>query len=362
MKPINIQAAVCRKQGELLGIEQLQLSPPDDDEVRVKIDACSICHSDITQIKGNWVSSGKPFVVGHEAAGTVIDKGKNVDKIAVNDSVVVTLIRSCGHCPACKEQHPVCCDALDSSPSPLSTMDGEVIEQGFRTAAFATHCVVHHSQVVAIPHTIPKASAALLGCSVLTGHGAVVNVADIPKGANVAIVGTGGLGLNAIQAAVQRNAKKIIAIDIIDAKLTTAKQLGATAVINSRRQDPVKAVLQLCESGLDYVFVTAGNREMFSKSLEMIHKYGTSVIVGMPADDDKVFSIDSHSLTTGRKLLGCKMGDTIIDRDIPMLIEQYQNGSLKLDELITHCYPLEQINIAIDEVVAGNALRNIIRF
>ena len=362
MTPITIQAAVCRTQGKALAIENLQLAPPSNDEVRIKLAACSICHSDIAQINGSWAGSGNPFVMGHEAAGTIMDIGNEVTNFAIGDSVVVTLIRSCGNCSVCNAGHPTGCTELDDRLSPLSTEQGEVVEQGFRCGAFATHCVVQQSQIVKIPPSVSMASAALLGCAVLTGFGAVVNVADIPLNSKVAVIGNGGLGLNAIQAAVLRKANMIVAIDIFDEKLEAASAFGATATINSRQIDPFEALQELCAEGLDYVFVTAGNKEMFSKSLDMVNKYGTSVIVGMPADKDKEFEVDSHTLTSGRKILGCKMGDTIIERDIPMLIDLYEKEQLKLDELITSRYPLSQINEAIDEVLAGKALRNVIEY
>jgi S-(hydroxymethyl)glutathione dehydrogenase/alcohol dehydrogenase len=361
---INIKAAVCYERGQPMVVEELILAHPEKDEVRVNLKAAAICHSDISNLRGDWAGGITPTVAGHEAAGIVEAIGEDVICIAVGDHVVVTLVRSCGQCDACNAGHTVCCSgetALDRE-SRLSKASGESVEQGLRTAAFAEATVVHQSQVVKIADDISFVSAALLGCGVITGFCSVTKIAKVELGANVVVVGCGGLGLNAVQGAALSDAKIIIAVDIVERKLSLARDLGATHTINARAVDPVSKVAELCGDGADYVFVTTAQSTSFSQSIDMLNKYGSSVILGMPPDDDKSFAIDSHALTTGRKVLGSKLGDTCIREDIPRLADLYQQGKLKLDEIVSKTYSLAEINAAIADAECGEALRNVIVF
>jgi len=361
---INILAAVCYERGEPLVVENLNLEDPQEEEVRVRLKAAAICHSDIANLRGHWAGGVTPTVAGHEAAGIVDSVGQSVDSIAVGDHVVVTLVRSCGQCKACTAGHTVCCTgtmALDSE-SRLTNEAGQSVEQGLGTAAFAQACVVHQSQVVRIANDVPFTSAALLGCGVLTGFCSVTNIAKIEAGSTAVVIGTGGLGLNAIQGAALSGASTVIAVDVVDSKLAVAKELGATHVINARNDDPVGKVREICGDGADYVFVTAARSESFTQSIDMLTKFGSTVILGMPPDEDKNFMVDSHALTTGRKILGSKLGDTCIKVDIPRFVELYQEGKLKLDEIISSTYSLNDINEAIAASESGEALRNVIVF
>ncbi len=364
MNTSTIQAAVCNEYGAPLTIEDLILAEPREGEVRVRLKAAAICHSDISNLRGEWAGGSTPTVAGHEAAGVVESTGDGVDSPSVGDHVVVTLVRSCGQCDACKAGHTVCCSGtfdLDSE-SRLRNSAGQGVEQGLRTAAFAEACVVHRSQLVHIPNDVAFVSAALLGCGVITGFCSVTNLANIESDSKVVVIGAGGLGLNSIQGARLRGASLIIAVDVFDNKLQAAREFGATHTINALNQDAVAEVESICPGGADYVFVTAGRSEAFSQSIDMLHKFGTSVILGMPPDDDRMFSVDSHVLTTGRRVLGSKLGDTCIEKDIPKLIGLYQSGQLKLDELVSNAYPLSDINQAIESVERGEALRNVIVF
>ncbi len=364
MNTYTMQGAVCNEFGARLVIENLYLDDPQEGEVRVRLKATAICHSDISNLRGEWAGGSVPTVAGHEAAGIVESTGGAVDSVAVGDNVVVTLVRSCGQCDACNAGHTVCCTgttALDSE-SRLRNSAGRIVEQGLRTAAFAQACVVHHSQLVRIPDEISFVSAALLGCGVITGFCSVTNVAEIENGSTVVVIGAGGLGLNTIQGAALSGASVIIAVDVLDNKLQAASEFGATHTINALHKNAVTEVTSICNGGVDYVFVTAGRSDAFSQSIDMLHKYGTSVILGMPPDDDRMFSVDSHLLTTGRKVIGSKLGDTCIKDDIPNLINLYQKGKLKLDELVSNTYPLNDINRAIETAERGEALRNVIVF
>ena len=213
-----------------------------------------------------------------------------------------------------------------------------------------------------MPNDASFVSAALLGCGVITGFCSVTDVANIESDSKVVVIGAGGLGLNSIQGARLRGASLIIAVDVFDNKLQAAREFVASHTINALNEDAVAEVESIRPGGADYVFVTAGRSNAFSQSIDMFHKFSTSVILGMPPDDDRMFSVDSHVLTTGRKVLGSKLGDTCIEKDIPNMIGLYRKGQLKLDELVNNTYPLSDINQAIESVDRGEALRNVIVF
>jgi Zn-dependent alcohol dehydrogenase len=235
--------------------------------------------------------------------------------------------------------------------------------QGLRTAAFADYVVVEQSQVVRIPDFMPFDRACLLACGVVTGVGAVMNTVQVPVGSSVVVIGTGGVGLNTVQGAALAGAAKIIAVDVLDNKLQAARQFGATHTVNARREDAVAAVLSLTEGrGADYAFVVVGNSQAITQGSQMTRKGGVTVIVGMPPNQDALFTLNADHLTEGRAIVGSLVGSTRLSVDIPRLIELYQQGRLKLAELITRRYPLEEINEAIASMARGEALRNVIMF
>lgn len=359
-----MKAAVCYEFGKPLVVEEVQLDPPQAGEVRAKIAACAICHSDVHWIRGEWGGEA-PSVAGHEAAGIITEVGPGVTRVKVGDPVVITLIRSCGHCFYCTIGRPYNCEgnfALNSETR-LHTLDGKPIAQAIRVGSFAEAVVVDQSQVVKVPESLPLDQASLLACGVITGLGAVVNTAEVETGSSVVVIGTGGVGLNSIQGAVLSGASKIIAIDLLDHKLEAARKFGATHTINARNDDVLAIVLSLTENrGVDYAFVTVGSSRAIVQASNLIRKGGTTVIVGMPSNSDAEVPLNSHTLTTGRNLMGSNMGSTRPSVDIPHLVELYQQGRLKLDELITKRYPLEEINEAIESMERGEALRNVIVF
>ncbi|MGB5707150.1 MAG: zinc-binding dehydrogenase, partial [Arenicellales bacterium] len=248
--------------------------------------------------------------------------------------------------------------------TPLSLSDdGADIVHGLRTGAFAENVVVEASQVVAIPEDMPFDSASLLACGVITGWGAVVNTARIRAGTTTVVIGTGGVGLNSIQGAAMSGAKTIIAVDLSDSKLEAAKQFGATHLVNPNRENAGDAISRLTEGrGADYVFVTVGAKTAFDQSYNLIAKGGVVVLVGMAGIDVTTEFNPLDLADSSQRILGSKMGSSNIQRDIPNLISLYRQGRLKLDELITGRYPLEQINEAITAVNNGEALRNVIVF
>jgi len=359
-----VKAAVCRTFGESLTIEELRLDPPNGGEVRLKLAACAICHSDITLIEGGW-GGDLPIVLGHEAAGVVVEVGASVDDVKVGDHAVVTLIRSCGSCRYCRRGGEVGCTTkwpLDRK-SPISGPDGERIGHGLRTAGFAEEVVVERSQIVTIDDDIPLDSASLLACGVITGHGAVANTADVRVGDTVVVIGCGGVGLNAVQGAVLSPASLVIAVDVNPSKLEAALEFGATHTINSAESD-LKAELKTITDGTraDWVFVTVGAQAVYDQSYALLAPFGAVVLVGMPPGGATSTIDPTIMANLSQRILGSKMGESRIATDIPALVDLYRSGELKLDELISGRYPLEQINEAIAEVNRGEALRNIIVF
>lgn len=359
-----MKAAVCREFGKPLAIEDIEIAPPQAGEIKVRIAACAICHSDIIFMDGGW-GGPLPAVYGHEAAGMVAETGAGVRHVAPGDHVVVTLIRSCGTCHPCAEGRPVLCETtfhLDRH-GPLSTKDGGAIRQGLRTGAFAEYVTVDASQAVAIPKDVPLDSASLLACGVITGLGAVTNTAEVRPGGNVVVVGTGGVGLNSVQGAVLAGAKRIIAVDLSEPKLKAARDFGATHTINSATQDAAAAVRAATDGrGADYVFIAVGAKAAIEQGFAMMCRGGKLVIVGMPPNGVTTAFDPGNFANDGQQVLGSKMGSARIRIDIPRLVELYQQRRLKLDELISGRYPLARINDAVAVAKRGEALRNVIVF
>ncbi|MEX1109248.1 MAG: Zn-dependent alcohol dehydrogenase [Dongiaceae bacterium] len=359
-----MKAAVCVGFGQDLVIEDVTLARPGPSEVRVKLGACAICHSDIFYIQGAW-GGALPAVYGHEAAGIVVECGASVRHVAPGDHVVVTLIRSCGHCHYCAQGQTVLCESefpLDQR-GPLARANGTSLNQGLRTGAFAEEVVVDASQIVTVPKDLPFDVAALLACGVITGVGAVVNDAAVPAGSSVVVIGTGGVGLNAVQGAKLANAAPIIAIDLAASKLAAARLFGATHAIDPRNEDAASAVKSLTGGrGADYVFVTVGAKPAFEQAFGLLTKGGTLVVVGMPATGVMAEFDPGNFAAWGQRMIGSKMGSARIDIDIPRLVALYGEGKIKLDELISGRFPLDGINAAIAGVTRGEALRNVILF
>jgi Zn-dependent alcohol dehydrogenase len=359
-----VKAAVCSAFGAPLAIEDLDLRLPGSGEVHVQLDACAICHSDITYMDGDW-GGELPTVYGHEAAGIVKGIGEGVKGLRCGASVLVTLLRSCGNCFFCQQHQESLCEtrySLDNS-SPLTNQHGVPVGHGLRTGAFAEEVVVHSSQVVEIPPYLPMDSAALLSCGVITGVGAVKNVAAVPTGSSVVTIGMGGVGINCVQGAALSNAKLNIALDLSSDKLEVMSRFGATHVINPTAEDAPDVVRRLTGGrGADYVFVAAGSRTAIEQSVQLIRRGGMVVLVGMTAEGVKAEFETLDFANDAIHLVGSKMGSTRLRSDIPALIEHYRNGRLKLDELVSNRYPLEAINEAIAEVKTGTVLRNVIMF
>lgn len=357
-----MRAAVCRNFGAPMSLETLSIAPPGPGQIAVRTSACAICHSDIAYADGIW-NSALPAVLGHEAAGIVTAYGAGVTGFSKGDRVLVTLIRACGTCPACALDRPTSCDsAYATTASPLTDASGAPVTQGMLTAGFAEQMVVDTSQCVPLPDDINLDVAALLACGVITGVGAVTNTAKLAPGQTAAVIGAGGVGLNTIQGCRIAGASKTIAVDLTQDKLDTARDFGATDTILSG-PDLESSVRELTNGrGVDFAFVTVGAAPVFQAAPDLLAPGGAMVMVGLTGSDDTVTYKPVNLSALNQSLLGSRMGQTVLSRDIPALLDLYRTGALKLDELITGRYRLDQINEAIAETRSGNARRNVIVF
>lgn len=359
-----MRAAVCREFGQPFLLEEVELSPPGPDEIQVRLRATSICHSDIIFADGGW--GGKlPAIYGHEGAGVVEAVGADVDDVRANDHVVLTMVRSCGSCPCCSQGLRGCCEQAFAEDERIRITDrtGRPIVQGLKTAAFAERAVVHRSQVVPIANDLPFDVAALLACGVITGFGAVANSAAMRAGANVVVIGAGGVGLNCIQAATIQGAAQVIAIDPSPSRREAALAFGANTGVDSQADEAVAAIFDLTRGrGADYVFVAAGIGAAIDLSYRLLVPGGMAVLVGIP-QTGVLSTIDPGELVGGsRRIVGSKLGDADIRRDIPMLIDLYREGRLKLDELITDRFAFDDVNRAISTAKRGEGLKTVIEF
>jgi len=325
---MKIKAAVCREFGAPLSIEEVSLAEPLAGEVRVTIKACAICHSDITYADGGW-GGELPMVLGHEAAGIVESVGSGV---------------------------------RDEQPAIIAD-NNQALVQGMRTGAFAQAVVIDQSQLVVVPDTVGFDVASLLACGVITGVGAVTNTVRMPSGSHAVVVGCGGVGLNTIQGAHIAGAATITAVDLLQSKLDIALGFGATHSVNPSQADVLSTVHGISNGrGADYVFVTVGAKRAIEDAVTWLAKKGTVVIVGMPPSDVTTDFNPSNLAAYGQSIIGSKMGSAHIRRDIPWLVSLYQQGTLKLDEMISQRYALENINDAIASTKSGSAMRNVVIF
>ncbi|MEM8627607.1 MAG: alcohol dehydrogenase catalytic domain-containing protein, partial [Pseudomonadota bacterium] len=344
-----MRAAVCRQFNAPLVIEEVTLAPPGHGEVEVTLAACAICHSDISFASGAW-GGALPAVFGHEAAGRISAVGAGVQGLSTGMPVAVTLIRSCGNCPTCARAEPTSCAAhfpLDDT-SPILLHDGQRAVHGMRTGAFAERVVLDASQVVPVPATMPLDLAALLGCGVITGYGAVTRSVQVPSGARVAVIGCGGVGINTLQGAALRDPACLIAVDVLPEKFALAEQFGATHSVDAQASDAAAQVKRAAGGGgVDFAFVAAGHPSAIHLGLEVLARGGTMVLLGMPAADVRV-PFDPCSLASmGQRIVGSKMGSSDPRRDIPDLIALYADKRLKLDELVSGRFAFDEINDAM---------------
>jgi Zn-dependent alcohol dehydrogenase len=358
----KVRAAVCHEFGKPLVIEEVELRAPGPGEVEVRLSACAICFSDISYLDGGWGGT-LPAVYGHEASGHVSAVGPGVVGLSPGDPVIATLIRACGSCPQCATGHPTVCETpYDRDHGPLSMPDGSVLHHGLKIGAFAERAVVHTSQVVKIPAGMPMDAASLLSCGVITGVGAVVNTGKVRPGEVVVVIGAGGVGLNAIQGARIAGASRIIAVDMTEAKLAAAREFGATDGLLATEPKPWARVHEIAGRMADAVFVTVGAIPAFDAAPRYLGAGGRMVMVGMPHSGAMASYEPVIIAYMAQGMLGSVMGDTVLARDIRWMVDLYRQGRLKLDELISGRWRLDQINEAIADTRSGAARRNVIMF
>jgi S-(hydroxymethyl)glutathione dehydrogenase/alcohol dehydrogenase len=346
-----------------LAIENVDVDTPIDREILVRTGASGVCHSDVHFIDG-FMTMKTPAVLGHEAAGVVEQVGPNVTYVKPGDRVIACLSVFCGHCANCLSGRPNLCperfDRTADQPSRLS-QGGEPVVQLARIGGYAEMMLLHENGVVKIDEDIAMDRAALIGCAVTTGLGAVLNTAKIEAGCTVAVFGTGGVGLSAIQGARISGARMIIAIDVNEAKLATAMELGATHIVDASGTDPVEAIHDLTGGGVDYSFEAIGLTEVDTQAFNSVRPGGTATIIGILPMGQKI-EIAGHLLLKERKLQGSSMGSNRFRIDIPKYIDFYRQGTLKLDEMITRRGRLEDINEAIRAMKAREVARSVLMF
>ena len=359
-----MKAAVCHEFNKRLVVEEIKLAPTRPGEVKVRVAATAICHSDIHDIKGE-LPGALPFIGGHETAGHVEEVGAGVTSVKAGDPVVVSLLSSCGRCYYCTSGLPHLCPGKFAPKEAVRLRDkqGKPVIQKAGVAGFAEYVLVDESQVVAVPGDMPLDRVALLACGVITGFGAVVNRCQVKPFQSVVVMGTGGVGVNALQGAALVGAYPVIAADVLDKKLKTAMNFGATHTVNAGGKDAVEEVKQLTGGrGADYVFVTVGSVAAIKQGLAMSASRGTTVLIGLPPVKDQLCFSPLEIIPTEKNMVGGFMGATNLKVDIPRLVTLYRTGRLKLDELISGRYPLERINEAMESTEKGEVLRNVIMF
>jgi len=360
-------AVVCEYNAPVL-VETLKLDEPRVNEVTVRMVATGVCHSDLSVIDGTLYYD-LPIVLGHEGAGIVEKVGPGVSRVQPGDHVIMSFVSYCEQCTMCQQGHVVLCNGFRAEGGHLLddtcrfySQEGAPIQQMARIGTMSEYTVVPEQSVIKIDKHYPLEQAALVGCGITTGVGAVLKTAKVTPGSTVAVIGTGGVGLNVIQGAVLAGARQIVAVDIDSGKLDMALAFGATDVINATEGDPVKAVRALTHGGVDYAFEAIGNVETAEQAYRMVRITGTAVIVGI-APPDAAVEIRLQQLTMSqRKLIGSFYGSAIPHVDMPKILTWYDQGKLKIDELITAKYTLDQVNNALDDLKAGKNARGVIVF
>lgn len=355
-------------QSRPLRIEELDLAPPGRDEVLVRVRAAGLCHSDLSVIDGNRPRP-VPMVLGHEAAGEVIETGEGVDDLKPGDRVVMVFVPSCGHCAPCAEGRPALCEPGNAANGRgemlgggrrLST-HGQPVHHHIGVSAFAEHAVISRRSLVKIEADVPHEIAALFGCAVLTGVGAAVNTARIKAGETVAVVGLGGVGLSALLGAIACGASRVIAVDLAQDKLDLALALGATDAFKADTPDAVEAIRQATKGGVDHGLEMAGSVKALDLAYQITRRGGTTTTAGL-ANPAHTLSLSPVRLVAEeRTLKGSYVGSCVPSRDIPRFVELYQRGRLAVDRLWTSSGSLDEINEGFDALNEGRTIRHIVR-
>ena len=350
-------------------VEEIELDPPGFGEVLVKVAAAGLCHSDLSVVNGNRPRA-MPMVLGHEGSGVIEELGEGVDNYEIGDHVVFIFVPSCGKCISCKEGKPALCDpglAANGAGTLLSgekkiSLNGDLINHQVGVSCFAEYAVVSSKSLVKVDKSLPLDEAALFGCAVITGAGAVFNTANIKVGSTVAVVGLGGTGLAALMGAKAAGASKIIGIDLLQDKLDLAKQLGADEVYKADDPDILDNIHKFTKGGVHYSFECVGSEKAMELAYKTLKRGGTVVSSGL-SHPDKSFSIKHVDLVANEKIIkGSFLGSCVPDRDIPAYIDLYRSGRLPVDRLMSDHITLDEVNEGFDKLSDGNTVRQIISF
>ena len=365
----NMGAASPFAESRPLTIDTLDLDDPGHGEVLVKIEAAGLCHSDLSVINGDRPRP-MPMALGHEAAGVVQKIGPGVDDLAPDDHVVMVFVPSCGHCLPCAEGRPALCEpgaAANTAGTLLSGQrrlrrNGTPVNHHLGCSAFAEYATVSRRSLVKIDRELPLDEAALFGCAVLTGVGAVLNTAKVSPGASVAVVGLGGVGLASLLGASLAGARQIVAVDLADDKLALARELGATDTVNARAEGAVEQVKEITKGGVEFAFEMAGSVRAMELAYKITRRGGTTVTAGLPPPTHTIPIPQVNLVGEERTVKGSYIGTCVPVRDLPRYVALYRQGRLPVNRLMSGTMPLDDINHGFDLLHDGKAVRQVITF
>ena len=353
-----MKAAVYHGGGAPVAIEDVRVKEPGTGEVRVALKAAGLCHSDVSVLDGT-IPYPVPVVLGHEGAGVIESVGPGVTSVKPGDTVILSTLAHCGRCVACEAARPTQCR---NAPSPKDSVPffvgGKPAFQFANTSAFTELTLVREQSAIPFDPRVPFDRACLIGCGIMTGVGAVLNRARVEPGASMVVFGVGGIGLNCVQGGVLAGASRIIAVDVNPQKLALAKMFGATDVIDSSKANALEQIRDLTRGGADYTFECVGSLPVIQTALEALAPGGTLVIVGVPKLGSK-FEFPVHTIYNNKAILGCRYGGARPRKDFAMLADLYLAGRLKIDELVTEHYPLDDFQRALDDLHSGKLARGV---
>jgi alcohol dehydrogenase len=352
-----------------LAIEEVELAVPGPGEVLVEVKAAGLCHSDLSLIDGTRPRP-VPIVVGHEAAGIVREVGRGVTAVKPDDHVVFSYVPICGHCAFCLSGRPALCEPGTRANAQGVLLTGATrftgkagaLKHHMGVAGFSRHTVAAQESLIRVPDDFPLDKAALFGCAVLTGVGAVLNTAKVEAGQSVAVLGLGGVGLNAVMGAVVAGATPIVAVDLLPSKLALARELGATHAVPAGEGDPAAAIRELTGGGVDVALECAGAPQALTLAFAVTRRGGKTVAVGLPHAERTAAVPHSQLVGEERALLGSYMGSSVPPRDVPRFMDLHRAGRLPVDRLISRAISLEEINEAFDRLARGEAIRQVLTF
>jgi len=358
----QVRAVVARGKGAPVSLETIIVPDPGPGEALVKIEACGVCHTDLHYREGG-INDDFPFLLGHEAAGVVESVGEGVTEVAPGDFVILNWRAVCGQCRACLRGRPQYCFNTHNAKQKMTLTDGTELSPALGIGAFAEKTLVAAGQCTKVDRAASAAAAGLLGCGVMAGIGAAINTGNVGRGDSVAVIGCGGVGDAAIAGARLAGAAKIIAVDIDERKLETAKKIGATHTVNSKQGDPVEAVRELTGGfGADVVIEAVGRPETYKQAFYARDLAGTVVLVGVPTPEMKLELPLLDVFGRGGALKSSWYGDCLPSRDFPMLIDLYLQGRLDLDAFVTETIALDEVEKAFERMHGGDVLRSVVVF